>query len=334
MVCPPRSGLAAATLASSLSLIINLTGCAGLLLENDGDRPATARPLPPGIRLTVGQLPSSGGCRLTYSRYQPAQPTTTAPVIIGHGFLRSRHRMTDLAIALAANGIPAATLDFCNMRPWTGAHVQNGRDMLALARHLDASPVIYAGFSAGGLAALLAARMDAASLGVLTLDLVDSQGLGTAAARRLRVPLLGLQGEPTNCNAQDNAQAIFAASPLARMQRIPGASHCDFESPTDRWCLLVCTTPPPAPPADASEPAPLPAQILAMATRAVQSLQAGTPIAIGPAMALAGETLLISRQGKVGRVPRRRIQTEVAVRSEGMAADQQLAYPLPVERAE
>lgn len=284
-----RDGRAASALTPTLArilallLALALTGCAGLRPAATGQRPATAAPLPPAVRLHIGQIPSDAGCLLTYSRYQPMQPTTDTLVIIGPGFLRSRHRMSDLARALAGVGVPTATLDFCTPRPGAGSHVQNGRAMLTLARHLEAPTVIYAGFSAGGLAALLAARMDTRGRGVLTLDLVDSQGLGAAAARHLRVPLLGLQGEPTNCNAQDNARAIFAASPLARMQRLPGTGHCDFESPTDRWCLWFCTSPPP--PAHDQAPASPPAQVLTMATRAVQALLAGTTLPAAPAQA-------------------------------------------------
>jgi hypothetical protein len=152
--------------------------------------------------------------------------------------------MAELAKAIAKTGIPTATIGFCNMRPWNGRHEQNSDDMIALASHLapkvGARASLYAGFSAGGLAALIACRNDPHSLGVVTLDLVDAQNLGKRAAVDLRKPLVGLMGEPTNCNAQGNGQAVFDASPGSMLHRIVGAAHCDFEAPTDRLCELVC----------------------------------------------------------------------------------------------
>ena len=147
------------------------------------------------------------------------------------------------AKAIAAAGIPVATLDFCNMHVWSGRHQQNGLDMVALARDLGASRVIYAGFSAGGLAAVVAGRNDPRALGVVALDLVDAKGIGVRAASGLEVPLLGLAGEPTNCNARGNGLAVFAASTQAQVSRIKGAGHCDFESPSDALCALLCQDP-------------------------------------------------------------------------------------------
>jgi dienelactone hydrolase len=112
--------------------------------------------------------------------------------------------------------------------------------MMTLARHLGARRVVYAGFSAGGLAAVLAAVEDPAALGVLALDLVDQGGLGVRAAARLDKPLVGLMGDPSACNARGNGMAVLAAGPRARVERIAGAGHCDFESPTDWLCEQVC----------------------------------------------------------------------------------------------
>jgi pimeloyl-ACP methyl ester carboxylesterase len=227
-----------------LWLLLILGGCSGLLLRPNAPAPAAPVQLPPGVQLDTGRLASSTGCTFTYRRYRPTQTIdSTAWVVLAHGFLRSQERMQGLAAAMAGAGLQVATLDFCNQRPWAGRHAQNGRDMLALARHLGAQRVLYAGFSAGGLAALLAGRADARAVGILTLDLVDAEGLGVGAARRLDKPLLALAGEPTNCNALDNGQAVFQATAQARVERIRGAGHCDFEAPTDGLCELLCTDP-------------------------------------------------------------------------------------------
>jgi pimeloyl-ACP methyl ester carboxylesterase len=222
------------------------TACSGLPTNKYKD--ATFRSGLSEVAITRGSLASSTGCSLSYTLYRPpATHRTTAArplVILGHGFLRSQKHMAGLAMAIAEAGIPAATIGFCNMRPWNGRHQQNGSDMIALASRLaptvGAEATLYAGFSAGGLAALIAARRDPGSLGVVTLDLVDAEGLGRRAAAGLRKPLVGLMGEPTNCNAHGNGRAVFGASPQSALHAIAGATHCDFEAPTDRICKLLC----------------------------------------------------------------------------------------------
>jgi dienelactone hydrolase len=199
--------------------------------------------MPAGIEMTTGSIDSSTGCRLDYRVYDTRETDRADLVVLAHGFLRSQERMQGLAATLAASGMRVATLDFCNPRPWDGRHAQNALDMIALARALDAERVVYAGFSAGGLAAVIAGRADARAIGIVTLDLVETQGLGVRAAKGLHKPLLALAGDPTNCNALDNGRAVIAATDWARVQRIDGAGHCDFEAPTDQLCELLCSDP-------------------------------------------------------------------------------------------
>jgi len=182
---------------------------------------------------------SLAGCRYDYRVFEPSDAPRSV-VLLGHGFLRDQDTLIDLAAALANAGHRAVTLDFCNMRPWNGHHRRNADDLLALAQRegIDARTV-YAGFSAGALAALLAGADDADTLGVLTLDLVDQAGMGVAAARKLGAPLAGFAGPDSACNANGNAQAVFLAADV-RLERMPGASHCEFESPTDWLCELAC----------------------------------------------------------------------------------------------
>ncbi|MFE8034226.1 alpha/beta hydrolase [Thiohalocapsa marina] len=271
-----------------LVLLLTLVagGCSGLLHSEAGESPGPM--LPDGVVMTAGTLPSSTGCLIDYRLFHAASASRRSRasepdelVILAHGFLRNQARMHDLASAIAAAGAPVVTMDLCNMRPWDGGHVENARDLQALARSLSGSRadplaerrIVYAGFSAGGLAALMAARNDPRAVGVLTLDLVDANGLGMAAAEGLNRPLLGLAGEPTNCNAWDNGRAVFAASRNARLHRVPGAGHCDFESPTDLLCEIVCQQP------EADETGDLTASIIASATQAVLALLDGDPTA-------------------------------------------------------
>jgi pimeloyl-ACP methyl ester carboxylesterase len=207
-------------------------------------RPVTGDASPPAATASgTAAILSSTGCRLDYRLYRPDPPLSEGLVVLGHGFLRRKEHLHHLAQALAARGLTTAALDFCNARPWDGRHYQNGLDMVRVADAIGARRSVYVGFSAGGLAALVAGRRDPRSLGVVALDLVDARGLGRRMAEGLDTPLIGIMGEPTPCNARGNAMPIFAASGLGRVRVLAGAGHCDFESPTDWRCELVCEGP-------------------------------------------------------------------------------------------
>jgi hypothetical protein len=144
--------------------------------------------------------------------------------------------------------------------------------MVRLARHLGAEATLYAGFSAGGLAAVVAGRQDPGALGVVALDLVDQDAIGVAAASGLDAPLVGLVGEPSACNAQNNGLAVYDVHARAEVIPVPGATHCDFETPTDGLCRLVCE-PGDRPPHASPRP-----RIVELTTRAVAGLLGLAPL--------------------------------------------------------
>lgn len=159
--------------------------------------------------------------------------------------MRNQNNFIDLGRALATRGVPVATLDFCSMRPWSGAHSQNALDMRQVATLLNQqNDVIFAGFSAGALAALLAA--DNQTRAVITLDLVDDQKAGFDAAQRLSIPIIGLYGSPSGCNAQNAGNLLFESRPATihgnnrQAQLFTEASHCEFESPSNWLCEILC----------------------------------------------------------------------------------------------
>ena len=238
----PRRAFALLGLCAALALPL---GC--LAPGTRGDAAAEPRASVDRYRLESGEARSVAGCRYAYRVYEPTAAGTAAAgatpptVLLGHGFLRDQDTLIDLARALADVGVRVATLNFCNMRPWNGHHARNASDLRALAERVAAdAPRVYGGFSAGALAAALAARDDPATLGVLALDLVDQDGIGRAALAASDAPLVGLQGEPSACNAGGSGARAFAERPDATLETVTGASHCEFESPTDRLCELLC----------------------------------------------------------------------------------------------
>lgn len=189
------------------------------------------------------------GHRVTLDVYPAAGPPRGA-VVLSHGFTRSRRTLAGHAQALADAGVLALTPDL----PCTFDFRCNARALAALVGSLRAGGsfgapverVVLVGFSAGGLSSLLAADTPGV-VGFVGLDPFDrampgeAQRLGLAAAGRLQTEALLLRAPPSRCNAEAVAAPWATALPaLWRDERIEGASHCDFESPSDWMCRLAC----------------------------------------------------------------------------------------------
>jgi len=96
------------------------------------------------------------------------------------------------------------------------------------------------GFSAGGLATLLAAAFVPGPTIWVGLDPVDWKGTGTEAAPLIDCRAVVLTAEPSACNSHGNASSIIAAMPRCEHFRIAGAVHVDAEWPTDWMAEAVC----------------------------------------------------------------------------------------------
>jgi dienelactone hydrolase len=180
--------------------------------------------------------------------YRPAGAPRGA-VILSHGFTRSRATLGGHAAALADEGALALAPDL----PCTFDFHCNARALADLVSRLRAGGpfgapvrrVVLVGFSAGGLSSLLAASTPGV-VGYVGLDpfdriASDGRALGLESARGLRTDAVLLRAPPSRCNAHAVAAPWGAALPRLREDRvIDGASHCDFESPTDWMCRLAC----------------------------------------------------------------------------------------------
>ncbi len=211
---------------------------------------AMANPLGPAAASPVQtQVHAIDGHRVTLDVYPAAGPLRGA-AILSHGFTRSRRTLAGHAQALADAGVLVLTPDL----PCTFDFRCNARALAAMVGSLRAGGtfgapverVMLVGFSAGGLSSLLAADTPGV-VGYVGLDPFDrtmpgeAERLGLAAAGRLRTEALLLRAPPSSCNAKAVAAAWATALPaLWRDELITGASHCDFESPTDWMCRLAC----------------------------------------------------------------------------------------------
>jgi len=219
-----------------------MSAAAALLAMTAAAQPAA----PPPVQTMVQAL---DGHRVTLDMY-PAAGLPRGAAILSHGFTRSRRTLAGHAQALADAGVLALTPDL----PCTFDFRCNGRALAALVAALRSGgafgnpveKVMLVGFSAGGLSSLLAADTPGV-VGFVGLDPFDrtmpgeTDRLGLAAASRLRTEALLLRAPPSRCNADAVAAPWGAALPaLWRDELIAGASHCDFESPTDWMCRLAC----------------------------------------------------------------------------------------------
>lgn len=192
----------------------------------------------PGAVQTAS-LDSEYGCTVVYERHVAAGKAATE-VILAHGFMRKLENMRGWAELWRGRGITVTVVSLCNSSWFNGHHRRNADDMVALRAHLGLESVVYAGFSAGGLAAYLAAGSDMKARAYLGLDSVDSGDLAMATGKPLSVPALFIVGEPSMCNARGNFQPVFARWPQYQVSAIRGASHCHFELPGDRRCAWLC----------------------------------------------------------------------------------------------
>lgn len=176
-------------------------------------------------------------------------PPTGTPLrggaILSHGFMRTRETMSQHARNLASEGVVAVAPNL----PYQVDSRRNAeaiRDVAAQLRSGALGPaadrIVLIGFSAGALASVIAATDLPGIAGFVALDAFDRpSGIGITAARQLGVPATAIRAPAAGCNAYGIAAPWGAAFPKPDGDLfIDGATHCDFESPTDGICRLFC----------------------------------------------------------------------------------------------
>lgn len=218
-----------------------LAGVAALLLTSLALH-AAAQEMPPRVTVEV----ELDGARRPVDIFRPAGiPVGLA--VIAHGFTRSRVRHGNLGSALAQAGVITVIPDLPNVVDLWG----NGQAVVQLVEKLErgdvptvAAPrerIVLVGTSAGGLATVLAAARLPGIAGWIGLDPVDRTGTGRDAAAGLRAPAVVMLADASLCNLVTSGEAIAAALPRRmRTLAVDGASHCDFEDPTNTLCEAAC----------------------------------------------------------------------------------------------
>src|SRR5262245_15835017 len=205
---------------------------------------AAAQPV--GVDVTTTTTEFAGG-PAKVDLYRPADADGDGVAVLAHGFSRDRSRDRDLGLDLARAGVVAIAPDLPNIVDYWG----NGDAVLDIVRDLEhgafglpptpRSRIVLIGTSAGAVATVIAASKLPGLGGWIGLDPVDRSGTATSSAARLTAPAVVLLGEPSVCNLFGSGKSIALAVPtLVRSQHVRGASHCDFEGPTNNFCRTVC----------------------------------------------------------------------------------------------
>jgi pimeloyl-ACP methyl ester carboxylesterase len=181
------------------------------------------------------------GCNMPYDLRWPAGVPDAPVVVLAHGFQGNRASMAGWAEHWASWGVRVVTPNLCHATILDTDHAQNGADLRGLVAALSLPSPIYAGYSAGGLAAVVATADDPQAVALLGLDMVDNASLGAGAAASVAVPAFVVVGEPSQCNTTNNGLAVFAAMPNGRALRVTEADHCDFQDPADFLCGITCS---------------------------------------------------------------------------------------------
>jgi pimeloyl-ACP methyl ester carboxylesterase len=168
-------------------------------------------------------------CDLEYGVFEPAVAESDTPVLLAHGFMRSIDDMAETAEHIASWGVTVYTVPLCT-NTFAIDHAANGAAMAALGQALAPSGAVYAGFSAGGLAAFVAAATDPNTVAFVGLDAVDNANLGLGVADQLGAPARGAIAEPGQCNTNNNFLPVYDELPGAPVIRIADAQHFDFET--------------------------------------------------------------------------------------------------------
>tara|TARA_B100001094_G_scaffold160091_1_gene154842 strand:+ start:4633 stop:5793 length:1161 start_codon:yes stop_codon:yes gene_type:complete len=200
------------------------------------------------VTTVSSDLSVSNGQALEYTTFMPEDSQASVHVLLVHAFSRDMSVLSDFAQHYAGWGIPVVTMNLNHSSIFENDPLQDVIDLGLLSSYIsEGEPIIYVGHSAGAMKAIASAVSDTNAIAVLGLDLTDGayeqtggDFLALSNVPELSIPLWGLLGEPSDCNANGNGLDVYFESNYANAISITEADHCDFESPTNFLCTLLC----------------------------------------------------------------------------------------------
>ena len=186
--------------------------------------------------------------QMNYSVYYPVNHESEVVVLLVHGFSRDRGVMAGFAEHFASWGIKTITMDLLHSSLMDNNPILDALDINILADQIGQGlPIVYVGHSSGGMRSVLAASQNSNAIAVLGLDLVDAlypgmvnQYYALSAVSNMMIPVWGMFGESSACNANSNGVNVFQDAVQGNAVIITEADHCDFELPTNFFCSLLC----------------------------------------------------------------------------------------------
>ena len=203
---------------------------------------------PHEVVISVDNFTLSNGQSIEYTLYTPANINYMTQVTLVHAFSRNMDSYYELAEHYASWGLGVITMNLFYSSIFDNDPFQDAIDLREVSDYFsDGRPVIYVGHSAGAMRAIVAATEDTNAIAILGLDLTDGayedsggEFLGLMHANMLSIPIWGLLGEVSSCNAYGNGVNVYLEAENGNAISISEADHCDFEFPTNFLCTLFC----------------------------------------------------------------------------------------------
>tara|TARA_A100001035_G_C27749856_1_gene485879 strand:+ start:269 stop:1429 length:1161 start_codon:yes stop_codon:yes gene_type:complete len=203
---------------------------------------------PHEVVTSIDNFTLTSGQSIEYTFYKPAEINHTTQVTLVHAFSRNMNSYHELAEHYASWGLGVITMNLLHSSIFDNDPLQDAIDLRELSNNFsDGRPTIYVGHSAGAMRAIVAAAEDTNAIAILGLDLTDGayedlggEFLGLMHANMLSIPIWGMLGESSNCNAYGNGLNVYLEAENGNAISISEADHCDFEFPTNFVCTLLC----------------------------------------------------------------------------------------------
>ena len=200
------------------------------------------------INITSQNIFVTDSLPMSYSIFSPLNNEPDVIVLLSHGFSRDRNSLEDLAEHYASWCIVAITMDLLHSSIVDNDPIIDAIDMNILASEVgEGRSVIYLGHSAGALRSVIAASQNSNAIAILGFELVDvldsgsdSESLALSYVSDISIPVWGLIGESSPCNAYGNGLSVFQEANNGNAISITEADHCDFEFPTNFLCTILC----------------------------------------------------------------------------------------------
>ena len=200
------------------------------------------------VVISVDNFILSSGQSIEYTLYTPAEINHITQVTLVHAFSRNMDSYYELAEHYASWGLGVITMNLFYSSIFDNDPLQDAIDLREVSDYFgDGRPVVYVGHSSGAMRAIVAATEDTNAIAILGLDLTDGayedsggEFLGLMHANMLSIPIWGMLGESSSCNANGNGLNVYLEAENGNAISVSEADHCDFEFPTNFVCTLFC----------------------------------------------------------------------------------------------